>query len=154
MEDKVNINDQSNVELIYGLMVQDLKSSGLNDQRIQEIISECAKERRGVGIEDKTLLPKEFICLNLKSLYFLFNNIGKDIFNAFDNIELIYGFIYKDLQAKGVSLEDIEIISADCYDERMSTGADDNTLCVKEFSCLSKSSMAIILSRIGEPVED
>lgn len=67
-----------------------------------------------------------------------------------NNVDFIYQLIRKDLTADGWKQEDIEIAIADCVQERVETGANDNTLCTKELSYLKKDSLQIIAIVIGK----
>ena len=67
------------------------------------------------------------------------------------NVELIYTLILNDLKAKGWTEESIAEAVAECQRERQTTGADDNTLCVKEWSYLSFESLQLIAKKMGTP---
>lgn len=67
------------------------------------------------------------------------------------NVELIYTLILNDLKAKGWTEESIAEAVAECQRERQTTGADDNTLCVKEWSYLSSESLQLIAKKMGTP---
>lgn len=66
------------------------------------------------------------------------------------NVDLIYQLIRKDLTAEGWEQADIELAISECVQERVETGANDNTLCAKEMSYLKKDSLQIIAIVIGK----
>ncbi len=66
------------------------------------------------------------------------------------NVDLIHQLIRKDLTAEGWNQEDIELAIAECVQERIETGANDNTICTKEMSYLKKDSLQIVAIVIGK----
>lgn len=64
------------------------------------------------------------------------------------NVRLIYDLIQKDLKAQGWNDEAIAEAIAESQRERQVTGADDNTICVKEMSYLSQKSLQIIAEQM------
>ena len=64
------------------------------------------------------------------------------------NVKLIYALIQKDLKALGWDEESIAEAIAESQRERHLTGADDNTLCVKEMSYLSQESLQEVVSQM------
>lgn len=67
-----------------------------------------------------------------------------------NNVDLIHQLIRKDLTADGWKQEDIELAIAECIQERITSGANDNTICVKEMSYLKKDSLQIIATVMGK----
>ena len=64
------------------------------------------------------------------------------------NVKLIYDLIQKDLKAQGWDDESISEAIAESQRERRVTGADDNTICVKEMSYLSQESLQKVASQM------
>ena len=64
------------------------------------------------------------------------------------NVNLIYALIQKDLKAEGWDEVSIAEAIAECQRERQATGADDNTICVKEMSYLSQESLQKIAEKM------
>ena len=64
------------------------------------------------------------------------------------NIKLIYTLIEKDLKEKGWDDVSIAEAKAECQRERLATGADNKTLCVKEMSYLSQESLQIVARQL------
>lgn len=62
------------------------------------------------------------------------------------NVKLIYDLIQKDLKAQGWEDEAVNEAIAESQRERLSTGADDKTICVKEMSYLSQESLQLLAS--------
>lgn len=65
------------------------------------------------------------------------------------NVDLIYQLIQNDLRAEGWDDESIAEAIAECRRERLSVGADNNTICVKEMSYLSKESLERVSKQIN-----
>ena len=66
------------------------------------------------------------------------------------NVKLIYDLIQKDLKAKGWDDEAIAEAIAESQRERKTTGADDNTICIKELSYLSQESLQIVTKQLNQ----
>ena len=62
------------------------------------------------------------------------------------NVKLIYDLIQKDLKAQGWEDEAVTEAIAESQRERLATGADDKTICVKEMSYLSQESLQLLAS--------
>ena len=65
------------------------------------------------------------------------------------NVKLIYELIQKDLKARGWDDEAIAEAMAESQRERQATGADDNTICVKEISYLSQESLQKVTKQLN-----
>lgn len=65
-----------------------------------------------------------------------------------NNVKLIYDLIKNDLKAKGWDEVSIAEAIAECQRERQATGADDNTICVKEMSYLSQESLQKVAEKM------
>lgn len=65
-----------------------------------------------------------------------------------NNVRLIYSLIEQDLKREGWDSTSIAKALAECQKERQITGADDNTICVKELSYLSKESVQKIAAKM------
>lgn len=65
-----------------------------------------------------------------------------------NNVNLIYTLIQNDLKAKGWDEASIAEAIAECQRERQATGADDNTICVKEISYLSQESLQKVAEKM------
>ena len=65
-----------------------------------------------------------------------------------NNVKLIYDLIQNDLKAKGWDEVSIAEAIAECQRERQATGADDNTICVKEMSYLSQESLQKVAEKM------
>ena len=65
------------------------------------------------------------------------------------NVKLIYKLIQKDLKSQGWDDEAIAGAIAEAQRERQATGADDNTICVKEMSYLSQESLQIVTKQLN-----
>lgn len=64
------------------------------------------------------------------------------------NVKLIYDLIRKDLKAQGWDDSAIAEAIAESQRERQATGADGNTICVKEMSYLSQESLQIVAKQM------
>ena len=67
-----------------------------------------------------------------------------------NNIKLIYNHIQKDLKTQGWNDEAIAEAIAEAQRERQATGADDETICIKEMSYLNQESLLKIILHMNK----